>query len=254
MSTLLVDLGNTRVKWAKHTARGLGRSRAASHAGWGAAEFRDAVLAAPLSVSRLLLVSVAAARPHKALLAAAAKQGIEVLQVESTREAAGVTNGYREPWRLGADRWVALIGARSLFPRSGPRRRPLCVVDIGTAMTIDLLDVAGQHRGGAIVPGPELMRASLLRSTGGIAARASGGTRRRKLAPFSTDTDGALVSGAAYSLAAAIDRAVLEAKPTLGARPDLVVTGGAAGDILRLLRTRHRWVPDLVLRGLAQLA
>src|SRR4029077_2103024 len=82
----------------------------------------------------------------------------------------GVRNGYAETWRLGADRWVAMLGAHARYPG-----RALWVVDVGTALTVDLLDEHGRHRGGLLVPGPALMVESLLRRTAGIRKRAGFG-------------------------------------------------------------------------------
>src|SRR5208337_55868 len=89
--------------------------------------------------------------------------------VRSDARAAGIRNAYHEPWRLGVDRWVALIGARDFFPGHA-----LLIVSVGTAMTIDLLDARGRHRGGLITPGPRLMIDALLERTAGIRRRAGG--------------------------------------------------------------------------------
>ncbi len=134
----------------------------------------------------------------------------------------------------------------------GPRA--VLVADIGTATTLYLLDAAGRHRGGAIVPGPQLMIDALLRDTGGIRRRAAAGALRgRRL--FARDTAAALAAGALHATAGAIDRAVHQARTELGAGAlVLLLTGGAAASVAPLLRTRARLVPDLVLRGLAALA
>ena len=247
MSVLLVDLGNTRVKSALRTGTRLGRMQAQPSAAWRVPAGMGNRGSLPPHVSRVIAVSVASAAVERAF----ARQirtalGCQVEFVRSERRVAGITNAYRDVWRLGSDRWVAMLGARHLFT---PHKAVL-VVDIGTAMTIDLVSVAGQHRGGQIIPGPDLMIASLLRDTSGIARRAArGGSRRAPM--FARDTRVALQSGARGAVVGAIDGALRSAERELGARPELVVTGGAASDLRRMLPTPHHWVPNLVLRGLA---
>lgn len=254
MKLLLVDLGNTRIKWAQRGARGLGRQKAAAHAGWTAADFSRALFgaaargAAP-SGMRVVAVSVAGTPVRRAFAAAVrAATGQAPWFCKSVARDGGVRNAYREAWRLGADRWVALVGARALCGSA-----PVLVVDIGTATTIDLLDGGGAHRGGAILPGPALMIESLLRDTGGIRRRAGGVARGRQ--PFARDTASALAAGALQGTAGAIDRALGQARRQLRSRSvRLLLTGGAAATVAPLLQARAMLVPDLVLQGLAVLA
>jgi len=170
LNILLIDAGNSRLKWARLTR---GRYRGGGSLGWQAARLPGQIkkllrLAAP--IAQVWFASVAGAEFEVALRRAArAAQLPPPRRVRTRRSAGGIRNGYSEPWRLGVDRWVALIGARQLFPDSA-----LCVIDVGTALTVDLLDERGRHRGGAIIPGPALMAASLIRQTAGIARRARG--------------------------------------------------------------------------------
>lgn len=248
-AALLVDLGNTRVKWAPLVARGPGRQHAAVHAGWTDADFAREICAGVPRGTPVLVASVASSTVNGRLARAVGRSlGSEARFVRSTRHAAGVLSGYREPWRLGVDRWVAVLGAHHLF--RPPRN--VCVIDVGTAMTVDLVDAAGRHHGGVIVPGPELMVSSLLTGTSGIRRRA---TAPPRAAPpfFARDTRAALERGAEHAAAALVERAAREARRTLGAPVSVVLTGGAAPRLRRAIGTAHRLVPDLVLRGLAVL-
>ena len=250
---LLVDLGNTRIKWAWLRADGtLGRMRAAEHASWSARDFAKELFARlpKDALVEVHIVSVAAARVRAELRKAVrAMTGRWPRFVRSVRSLAGVQNGYRDPWRLGADRWLALLGAREL-QKSGSA---VCVADIGTALTLDLLDAKGIHRGGAIVPGPQLMTESLLSSTGGIRRRARAGIARAQEL-FARDTRAALAAGAHHATAAVIERALAEARgrKTPRRKVELVLTGGAALQVSGLLRVPHRLEANLVLRGLAR--
>jgi len=249
VSILLVDIGNTRVKWARQTHGRLGRQRAAVHSGWAGDDFaRHVIGKTPGRLERIVVVSVAGARVDRGFAAAARRTvRIEPEFFSSKRRAHGVTTLYAEPWRLGADRMVAAIGARHLAGG-----RAVCVIDVGTALTLDLVDVRGRHRGGAIVPGPSLMMSSLLTKTDGILRRAGGGGTARSL--FARSTRAAIELGARYAVAAVVDRAVEEARRTLGRAPLVLLTGGAAPTIRSLVRSAHTVVPDLVLQGLAVIA
>ncbi|MFO7278248.1 MAG: type III pantothenate kinase [Pseudomonadota bacterium] len=249
MSVLLVDIGNTRVKWARLGSRGPGRPHAAVHVGWSARDFERFVFRDAEGIERVLVSNVAGEQVARHLTAAARRRlGIRAELVRSVRSAGGVTTRYAEPWRLGVDRFVAAIGAHDLVGA-----RAACVISVGTAVTLDLVDAAGVHRGGAIVPGPRLMIESLLHNTDGIGKRARG-DRRRSRGLFARGTREAIEQGARHAVAAVIDRFVAEARAELGTRPVVLLTGGAAPEIRPLLRTRCRDVPDLVLRGLAVLA
>jgi type III pantothenate kinase len=248
MSTLLVDIGNTRVKWATLRDGQQGRMRAAAHENSGLA-LRALVRSAPRDVNRVVVVSVVdEALSHVLDTAARRRFGVMPEYIRSTQRALGVTNSYRDTWRLGADRWVSAIGAHALA--SG---RTAVIANVGTALTIDAVSASGRHRGGAIVPGPATMVSSLLTGTHGIRRRASG-DRAGSRSLFSTDTASALAAGSMFAAAAFIDRAFVEAQRELKGRPLLILTGGAAPALRRYLKSPARFVPDLVLRGLAEFA
>ena len=247
MSVLLIDIGNTRIKWARFDGERLGRQRAAVHSGWGGEDYARRVIGSGRRLDRILVASVAGARVDRSLVLAARRARAPAPEfVVSQRRAAGVTSGYHEPWRWGVDRFVAAIGAYHLA-----KGRAVCVVGVGTAMTIDLVDAAGRHRGGAIIPGPTLMVDTLLKNTDGIRRRAQGGAGGGN-SLFGRSTRAALVQGSRYAAAALIDRAVGEARALVRGRSPLVVlTGGGAPSVQPLVRSACVSVPDLVLRGLA---
>ena len=251
MTTLLVDIGNTRMKWALLRGTRLSRSRAVVHDGDGA-NLRAALRSVPGDVDRVVAVCVAGGRLERALAAAVrARLGIATEFARSARRASGVQNGYRDVWRLGADRWAGLIAAHALAGS-----RPVLIANVGTALTLDLVDGAGVHLGGAIAPGPSTMIASLLGGTAGIRRRARGARRpvRTSRGLFASDTASALDAGARFAAAALIDRAALEARGALGRRPLVLLTGGAIAGLKTHIKSAAREVPDLVLRGLALLA
>lgn len=279
MILLLVDIGNTRVKWARLADGQMGKQQAAVNVGWGVKEYARRVIGrgwvlgrsggAPRASAgvrrggavrggdnaagqgverpgRIVVSSVAGDDVNRALITAARDGGAPVPEFVATeRSAAGITTDYIDPWRLGVDRFVGAIGAHHLA--SG---QPVCVVNVGTAITIDLIDGSGRHHGGAIVPGPALMVGSLLTQTNGIRRRATGGPSG-STGMFAKTTRTAIGEGARYAAAAVIDRAIEEARIRLGSRPLVLLTGGGSADIKPLIRNTSVSLTDLVLHGLA---
>lgn len=252
MKALLIDAGNSRIKWCLFEGSRAGRAHAAVWTSGTIDRVAIRVLRGFRQLDAILVCSVAGRNVVNALRRAARDRDLVVPRfVRSERRAAGITNGYRDPWRLGVDRWVAMMGARAKFPD-----RALCIVDIGTATTIDLLDAAGRHRGGAIAPGPALMVSSLLSHTAQIRRRAGrgGGSSGGQRQLFARDTRAALNAGANYAIAGLVEQAMQSARRQLGATPLLVLAGGGAQIIAPLLPRPFRRIDDLVLRGLAVLA
>src|SRR5688572_18928021 len=160
MSTLLVDIGNTRAKWAVQSGKRMSAMRAVVHEGKPGAMER-VVRAAPHGITKVVAVCVASAAFERALAVAARKRfAVDTSFIRSARLTAGVHNAYREPWRLGADRWVGAIAAHHLA-----RGRAALVVNIGTALTIDLVAANGKHAGGVIIPGPDDRKSTRLNSS-----------------------------------------------------------------------------------------
>ena len=247
MILLLVDIGNSRVKWARFAGGELGEQSAAAHAGWSADQWR-ATLFQGEPVDRVLAASVAGGASVTALDAAArAATGRGIERITTQRAAAGVVNGYADPGLLGVDRWLAAIGAYR-------RVRSACVIaDIGTAATIDVVAADGQHRGGYIVPGPQLMVASLLHGTSDLAAFSATSPRGARAA-FADNTRDAIERGCRVALAAWVGRCLRDAECLEGATPRLLLTGGALPELLPWLDVAGEAVPDLVLRGLLEVA
>lgn len=247
MAVLLIDAGNTRIKWARLEGADLARSHAAVHAKWRTDQYaRRLIGTAP--PERILASSVAGPSVRAALTQVARRTRVPISFVTVPARGAGITVGYAEAWRLGVDRFVGMVAAHHLF-----RGVPVCVAGIGTALTLDLIARSGRHFGGAIIPGPALMVGTLLSKTWGIRRRAQGG-RRTGRGPFGRSTRDAIEAGAHYAAAALIDRAVDEATGRVGRPPLVVLTGGGAGGVRPLLHSPAVAVPDLVLRGLAVLA
>lgn len=243
---LLFDIGNTRIKWGVLVDDELRRTGAIAHERLRSDGIESLTRRLPRNVDGATACNVAGPDFGRRFARALGIHcGGDVRFVHSERSGCGVTNGYRTSRSLGVDRWVAMIGARAEF------KTALCVVDAGTAMTIDALDRAGQHLGGQIIPGLNLMGDALRSDTSGI-----GVAKTRVRDPesgallFGQTTDRAIRFGSLNAVCGAIERAARTLR-SLGHRPKIVLTGGDASRILAQLEgaTVHR--PNLVLHGLA---
>ena len=244
---LLVDIGNSRVKWATYDHGQLGVQSASAYSSWTMDDWRRALF--PKAGVDDVLVASVAGEAGAALVNEATRleTGKPAVFVATTREAGGVRNAYPEPRLLGVDRWLAAIAAYRLA------RGACCVADVGTAATLDGVTGDGQHLGGFIVPGPELMMRSLWGGTSDLASHtATSGAAAGAL--FADNTRDAIERGCALAVAALVDRAVAEMTCRLGSMPALMLTGGGASRIEGLIESPARHVPDLVLRGLAVIA
>jgi type III pantothenate kinase len=245
---LVIDVGNTRLKWAWLTNTGLSDQQAIVHRDAQPGIWTTALFASGQKPTRVLVANVAGPAMAKTLTQLAKKTfGVKIEFVTAARHFHGLTNGYLDPSLLGADRWLALIGAWTLA------RSALCVVDAGTAVKVDSVDATGQHLGGLIAPGIHMMREALMSKTSDIAKAAEHSTP--SLAGIlANNTIGAVSRGAVFALAGMADRAAEIIEQSTGARPKLFITGGDAGIITGSMRSHGEIVPDLVLQGLAVIA
>lgn len=241
-SLLLIDAGNSRVKWAVWNGT-LGPQNALE---WSELASDDLAIDAPDSRFRIVAANVAGDRFDRLINAGLREKANSIQTIESERSACGVTNGYREPSQMGSDRWAALIGAWH------HTQTATLVVDAGTAATIDMLDTGGEHLGGMIVPGYQLMIDSLLGQTSDI-ARVTEHGRPDAAGMEGRSTGEAISAGALYALLSLVDNTREHLIRRSGIRPAVVLTGGHAARLHRNIDGAD-WIPDLVLRGLTILA
>ncbi len=245
---LVIDVGNTRLKWAWVTSAGLSDQRAIVHKDAKPALWTAALFDAGHKPERVLVANVAGERMAKMLARSTKKAfGFKPEFVTAARSFQDLTNAYLDPMLLGVDRWLAVIGAWTMA------RSALCIIDAGTAVKVDGVDAGGRHLGGLIAPGIQMMREALLAKTSDI-ARAVELSSPSMSGVLANNTIGAVSRGAVYALAGMADRAAETIEQSTGTKPRLFVTGGDAGMITAAMRTHGEIIPDLVLRGLAVLA
>ena len=160
---------------------------------------------------------------------------------------AGIVNGYDHPTRLGADRWVAMIGARHRMLREGAPR-PMVVVLIGTAVTVEAVDADGKFLGGLILPGHGIMLRALESGTAGLHVPTG------EVREFPTNTSDALTSGGTYAIAGAVERMVQHVRSHCGAEPACYMTGGAGWKMAPVMNGHFELVESLIMDGLLVIA
>ncbi len=236
---LQFDLGNSSAKW-RLVADGIVLARGQYRAG-------DAASAAGLQAlqpqPRLVWVSSVAAPDIEADLSSLAvgHWGLEPWFARTEALTDDLVNSYSDPTRMGVDRWLAMLGARAR------ERGRICVVDVGSALTIDLVAADGRHEGGFIIPGPALMERALLLDTNRVRFDES---IDYALSPGASTAE-AVRHGIAIAQAGAVTLALENAT---GDAPALFFCGGAGEMLMQLLGRGGVYVPDLVFEGLEIMA
>jgi type III pantothenate kinase len=273
---LLIDAGNSRVKWALVREDGTQtHSGAFAHGGQLVKGTGDplqsrhepdwSALPQPGSAWLSNVAGDAAARRVDAFIDRYWPD-LPRTTIRSAARQCGVTNGYTTPGQLGSDRWAGMIGARAAFPGE-----PLLIATFGTATTLEALTADGVFVGGLIAPGWSLMMRSLGEHTAQLptldasAARGlldSGGSPAsdkqngavKRAAWFATDTPRSLSSGCALAQIGLIERMWRDLQEEWKAPVRLVVSGGAAGELVQALSVPYTRHDSLVLAGLALIA
>ena len=244
--TLVIDIGNTRIKWGRAESGKLIATGSALHIESMDAALSALVSALPERIDDALVANVAGAAMASRLAARLLERyGVMPRFVATETARYGIRCGYDDPAQLGVDRWVAMIAAHRLAGGA------VCVIDAGTAVTFDALDPAGRHLGGLIFAGPRIIANALDRGTDRIGSTADAQTRPHGLDLLGTSTDDAVGHGGMLGLAAALDAAATAVESALGAAPTVLLTGGDAQVLQTWLETEVQLRADLVLEGLA---
>ncbi|MFO1322448.1 MAG: type III pantothenate kinase [Burkholderiales bacterium] len=243
--TLILHVGNSRMKWGLYGPRGWLAQGVIPNSEIGTLALRDwQNLMRP---ARAIGVNASGEAARVRVESQLARWRVAIQWLVAPDEGAGVVNRYRPPAQLGADRWALLIAARKRAVGSELFPPPCVVVNAGTVVTVDALDADGVFRGGLILPGPRLMLDAIAERTAAL-----------KIAPgrfheFPTNTADALATGAVQAVCGAIEQMRAQLRQV-----DVVVkvylTGGAAHEIAPHLTGPLEVVDNLVLEGVLALA
>ncbi len=253
MSFLVIDIGNTRLKWGIYAHALPGADLLAR----GAVPLEDIdflwqqhwrhLSCKPEAMLGCVVAGEAIKRRVEEQLVEG--WGLKPRWVSASMQAGGVTNGYEHPQRLGADRWAAIIGARQRALKvSATQPPPVLAVMVGTAVTVDAVDADGHFMGGLILPGFGLMYRALESGTAGLKVPTG------EVKDFPKNTSDALMSGGTDAIAGAIERSLRRLRHHSGREPLLIMSGGAVSRLSHVDELPTSVVENLIFEGLLTLS
>jgi type III pantothenate kinase len=238
---LLLDIGNSSVNWGIEEQEQFISNGAFSY---DKDDFENSLqenLLLSKKPSYVLVSNVAGTEVFNSLDNWVKKQWqLELWQACVTTNFKELKNSYSDTQQMGIDRWLAMVASWEKYQSS------LCVVSCGTALTIDSIDQQGNHLGGYIVPGIELMQRALIANTKQINIS----VQNHALLDYADNTRAAANNGAFLATVAMIDRVVNNLSNESNSKPNCIISGGMAELIKPLLEHPFEHEPNLVLSGL----
>lgn len=237
---LLIDSGNSRFKWAWLDKQGQLTTFAIANdhanrlqllSAWSVFKQPEQILVASVASSALVLMVTDVLTGLWPM--------VQIQFIKTQAQAYGVLNAYEQADKLGVDRWLALVATHHYYPSFS------CIVDCGTAVTLDVLNVEGVHQGGLISPGLILMKKALARNTAGLPYQKSSYP-----VGLATGTEAGIYNGTLYAILGLITQVLKQHEDI----KQLILTGGDAELIAQQLDVPIIVDSDLVFKGLAVIA
>ncbi|MBL1457828.1 MULTISPECIES: type III pantothenate kinase [unclassified Methylophaga] len=242
---LLVDIGNSQIKWTTIQSKVLADSQYFSRPKTGIKAALNKAWKSLDDIEAVFVSNVAGDKIAAQLTEWIDKQWkLTPVFVQSEKRRFGVTNAYEQPETLGVDRWLAIVAGRQ------HARQVTCVIDCGTAITVDIVTEKGQHQGGLIVPGLSLMKKMLTDNTDAL----GNVTQESEFNLLATNTHTAIQAGTLYMVTATLENLINDLQQNFTDEVRFLITGGDAEEIIPLMPQPLIHEPDLVLKGLAQYA
>ncbi|MEY3219703.1 MAG: hypothetical protein RIT27_1060 [Pseudomonadota bacterium] len=238
---LFVDVGNSRLKWAHCEKNILSSIQAINYQSIDFTGILDEFWGDLVTPSNVYISNVGKQSLNDLLITwCEEKWNISPIFAQTTQKNTGITNGYTDPCVLGVDRWLALIGSIPYLSKN------LCVVDCGTAVTVDILQINGLHLGGMILAGLQTSREALTQKTAALQ-----NIQFNQLfsgLSIAKNTQEGIALGTIYAIAGCIEKiaAAHQAK--------VILSGGDAPFIIPYLECEYLHAPDLIFQGLARWA
>ena len=246
---LTIDIGNTCLKWAVWKNGQMTHSEECVHGGLFDNQLFERCMPELAAIENISVANVAGKEAELAFKNWLLKKSeANLFFLKTEKQCCGVTNAYLNPAQHGVDRWATLIAAKSLTDTG------VCVIDIGTAVTIDFMDDKGVHQGGKIMPGLSMMQKALIADTADITFDEMDMDLidfKRASEDLATNTEEAVKNGAVALLRAGLEDVCLQADKRYGGNCSIFLTGGLAEKMLSLLSAPNLiHEPHLVLKGL----
>ncbi len=262
MKMLLVDAGNSSLKWTTLEKGKLSKQQRIFYDGeLPIIKFQSLLKIYSDDCKTVVLVSVLGDEFNQEAQKIVMQASLTFKQIKSVAQLAGVKNAYADAHKLGADRFVSMIGAYHLIKGKQQPSEACIIVDSGTATTIDAIDAKGQHLGGLILPGIQLCSNSLLEKTQLLPLWNKHG---EKAVPelFATETTQAIASASIFGLVGAIESISNKMQNAIALREQnkfgkeqessckKIICGGSAEELLPFLESDFQLNNDLVMQGL----
>lgn len=230
MKRLLLDLGNSRLKvaWQQQTT---------DFQVLPANSIDQMIKALPGQPDQIWLSSVADKFQTETLIEVLANLA-QVYHVQVPKYQHYLPTKY-DPKQLGVDRWLAMLACYQ------EQNNACLVVDCGTAVTLDWVDASGEHQGGYILPGLQLMQQAVLQGTAIDWVKPD-----QPIRSLALESASAIGLGARHALAALVEKMLSQVEVDT----ELFIGGGDAGELATYLASSHRTMAHMVLKGLACLA
>lgn len=242
---LLVDIGNSQIKWTTIKSKVLADSQHFSRPKTGIKAALNKAWKSLEDIEAVFVSNVAGDKIAAQLTEWIDKQWkLTPVFVQSEKRRFGVTNAYEQPETLGVDRWLAIVAGRQ------HARQVTCIIDCGTAITVDIVTEKGQHQGGLIVPGLSLMKQMLTDNTDAL----NNVAQESEFNLLATNTHSAIQAGTLYMVTATLENLINDLQQNFTDEIRFLITGGDAEELIPLLPQPLIHEPDLVLKGLAQYA
>lgn len=233
---LPIDIGNTTYKWKLVDTANMLVSLGTGNGHEDSASLVD--LRQTYPIRKVMVANVAAEQVVEEIKAVFSD--CEFRQIHSTTQLLGLTNSYQEPSRLGVDRWIAMVEAFYLA-----ELKPVCVIDFGTAITLDVVGDRGLHQGGFIVPSHYVMQEALIGATAKISVE-----QDRSSLCYGKNTTQAVQNGIHTMITRWLESEIVLFKSLY--KDGVIYTTGGAALNYPLSDTVHN--PTLVLDGLLRIA
>lgn len=237
---LLIDIGNSRLKWATEQAGQISSIQALDYRQLDAYQSLEQSWQTLARPSKIAIACVGSSQQITAIESLANRlwPAIEIIIPKSSAAFGSVSNAYPQPEKLGVDRWLALLAAHQYYPGNS------CIIDCGTAITLDFIDSHGQHRGGLISPGLMLMKKALAQNTAALDL-----SQQTQALVLADNTLNAIDSGTLLAAIGLIETAIRRYQPV----EQVIIIGGDA-DLIRQNLSMSLIADDqLVFKGLQQI-
>lgn len=240
---LLLDLGNSRCKFAILDDNGVMEYGTQNYGPFGKL-YTVKSLCEKQNLTKVVVCSVLSDKMNTDIIDMLSnKDGYDVFFLAAEKNCFGIKLSYDEPSAMGVDRVSALIAVKEIYPGNS------CVVDCGTAVTIDAINCRGIHLGGVILPGVKAMQNGLLDST-----KIEHENRDVNFNIFANTTEHAIFAGCMSAVAGGIEYVVNKMSSDYDVFDQIIFTGGDAEDLQSYVNLQVQIDSTLVLDGLKVIA